>query len=83
MKEFDCHGKHMITVKIGNFVHVMDYSDQQLIYGRNYQNRWKKKVDFNKFDYVNGCRKERVSQKKDFIGNYKAKEERLWIICLK
>ncbi len=44
IKEFDCCGKHMITVKIGNAVHVMDYSEWQLIYGRNHQNKWKKKL---------------------------------------
>lgn len=61
IKEFDCHGKHMITVKIGNSAHVMDYAEWQLIYGRNHQNRWKNKVDFNRYEYVDGRRRERVS----------------------
>lgn len=61
IQEFDCYGKHMITVKLGSSVHVMDYSDWQLIYGRNHQNKWKNKVDFNRYDYSNGCRKERAS----------------------
>lgn len=57
IQEFDCCGKHMITIKIGNAAHVMDYSDWQLIYGRNHQDRWKTNVDFNKYDYGKGYRK--------------------------
>lgn len=49
IREFVCQGKHMITVRIGNAVHVMDYSDWQLIYECNYRNEWKGKTDWNRF----------------------------------
>ena len=61
IKEFDCHGKQIIPVKIGNAVHVMDFSDWQLIYRRNHQHKWNAKVDFNKYDYSKGHRKVKVS----------------------
>lgn len=49
VSEFDCHGKQMVTVRIGNAAHVMSVEEWHKVYGRNHQNRWKKKVDWNKF----------------------------------
>ena len=48
IKEFDCHGKQMITVRTGNAVHVMSQEEWHKIYGRNHQERWKTKVDWNR-----------------------------------
>jgi len=49
IREFICYGKRMVTVRIGKCVHVMDYNEWQLIYGRNHQNRWEIKVDWKSF----------------------------------
>lgn len=61
IEEFECRGKQMITVRIGNVAHVMSLAEWKLIYGRNHQNRWKNEVDWNKYDYSDGHRKEMVS----------------------
>lgn len=49
IKEFDCHGKPMVTVRIGNAAHVMSLEEWHKIYGRNHQDKWKTKVDWNSF----------------------------------
>ena len=49
IKEFECHGKPMVTVRIGNAVHVMSLDEWHKIYGRNHQDKWKTKVDWNRF----------------------------------
>lgn len=49
IKDFDCCGKHMIIVKIGNAAHVMDYSDWKLVYGRSHFNKWKKNGNRHRF----------------------------------
>ena len=49
IKEFDCYGKQMVTVKSGNAAHVMTLEDWHKIFGRNHQERWKTKVDWNRF----------------------------------
>lgn len=43
IREFNCYGKHMIIVRVGNVVHVMDYSDWQLMYEHNHKRKRKKK----------------------------------------
>lgn len=49
VKEFDCHSKQMVTVRIGNNAHVMSQEEWHKIYGRNHQNKWTTKVDWNRF----------------------------------
>lgn len=61
VEEFNCNGKHMITVKIGRNVHVMDYVEWRKIYGRNHQEKWTEKVDWNSFDSINGYKKLNIS----------------------
>ncbi|MCR2050932.1 hypothetical protein NSB25_27300 [Acetatifactor muris] len=45
IKEFECHGKQMVTVRIGNAAHVMTLEEWHKIYDRNHQEKWKAKVD--------------------------------------
>ena len=45
IKEFECHGKQMVTVRIGNAAHVMTLEDWHKVYGRNHQGKWKTKID--------------------------------------
>lgn len=49
IKEFECHGKQMVTVRIGNAAHVMSLEEWRKVYGRNHQDRWEKKVGWNRF----------------------------------
>lgn len=49
IKEFKCHGKQMVTVRIGNAAHVMSLEEWHKVYGRNHQEKWKTKVDWNRF----------------------------------
>ncbi len=49
ISEFCCHGKQMVTVRIGNAVHVMSLEEWHKVYGRNHQEKWKTKVDWNRF----------------------------------
>lgn len=49
IKEFECHGKQMVTVRIGNAAYVMTLEEWHKIYGRNHQEKWKTKVDWNRF----------------------------------
>lgn len=49
IKEFECHGKQMVTVRIGSNVHVMSIEEWHKVYGRNHQDKWKTKVDWNRF----------------------------------
>ena len=39
----------MVIVRIGNSAHAMSQEDWHKIYGRNHQERWKTKVDWNRF----------------------------------
>lgn len=42
ISEFECCGKPMVTVKIGNNVHVMTYEDWETLYRRMYhENKYK------------------------------------------
>lgn len=45
ISEFECHGKQMVTVRIGNAAHVMSMEEWRKVYGRNHQDKWKKEVD--------------------------------------
>ena len=49
IKEYECHGKQMVTVRIGNSAHVMSLEEWHKVYGRNHQEKWKAKVDWNRF----------------------------------
>ena len=49
ISEFECHGKQMVTVRIGNAAHVMSMEEWRKVYGRNHQDKWKKEVDWNRF----------------------------------
>ena len=49
IKEFKCHGKSMVTVRIGNAVHIMSLEEWHKVYGRNHQEKWKSQVDWNRF----------------------------------
>lgn len=48
IKEFECHGKPMVTVRIGSAAHVMSKEEWHKVYGRNHQDRWNTKVDWNR-----------------------------------
>ena len=43
IKEFDCYGKQMVTVRTGNAAHVMSQEEWHKVYGKNHQEKWKKK----------------------------------------
>ena len=49
ISEFYCNGKQMVIVRIGNSAHAMSQEDWHKIYVRNHQERWKTKVDWNRF----------------------------------
>lgn len=49
IKEFECHGKPMVIVRIGNAAHVMSQEEWRKVYGRNHQNKCVTKVDWNRF----------------------------------
>lgn len=49
IKEFECYGKSMVIVRIGNAVHVMSLEEWHKVYGRSYQEKWKTKVNWNRF----------------------------------
>lgn len=49
IKEFECHGKQMVTVRIGNAAHVMSLDEWHKVYGRNHQEKWNTNVDWNRF----------------------------------
>lgn len=61
IKEFECHGKQMVTVRIGNAAHVMDLEEWRRVYGRNHQNKCVTKVDWNRFSPLIGYNKKDVS----------------------
>ncbi len=49
IQEFNCCRKPMVTVRIGNVAHVMSQEEWHKIYGRNHQDKWATKVDWNSF----------------------------------
>lgn len=49
IKEFECCGKPMVTVRIGNAAHVMSQEELRKVYGRNHQDRWKTKANWIKY----------------------------------
>ena len=61
IKEFECHGKSMVTVRIGNAAHVMSLEEWHKVYGRNHQDKWKTKVDWNRFELKKQYKKKYVS----------------------
>ena len=54
IKEFECHGEQMVAVRIENNAHVMSLEEWHKIYGRNHQNKWATKVDWNSFTPEDG-----------------------------
>ena len=61
ISEFCCHGKQMVTVRIGNAAHVMRLEEWHKVYGRNHQEKWKTKVDWNRFVLKKQYKKKYVS----------------------
>lgn len=61
ISEFCCHGKQMVTVRIGNAAHVMSLEEWHKVYGRNHQEKWKTKVDWNRFMARKKYKKKNVS----------------------
>lgn len=61
IKEFECHGKQMVTVRVGNVAHVMNMEEWRKVYGRNHQEKWQTKVDWNRFSPRIGYNKKDVS----------------------
>lgn len=43
IKKFDCYGKSMVIVRIGNAAHAMSVEEWHKIYGMNHQDKWKTK----------------------------------------
>ena len=54
IKKFECYRKQMVAVRIENNDHVMSLEEWHKIYGRNHQDKWKTKVDWNSFTPENG-----------------------------
>lgn len=61
ISEFCCCGNQMVSVRIGSAAHVMSQEEWRKVYGRNHQDRWKKKVDWNRFRAQIGYNKKNVS----------------------
>ena len=57
IKEFECHGEQMVAVRIENNAHVMSLEEWHKIYGRNHQDKWATKVDWNSFTPEDGYKK--------------------------
>ena len=49
IKEFECHGKQMVTIRNGNAAHVLSLEEWHKIYGRNHQDKWKTKINWNRY----------------------------------
>lgn len=49
IKEFECHGEQMVAVRIENNAHVMSLEEWHKIYGRNHQDKWTTRIDWNRF----------------------------------
>lgn len=49
IKEFECHGEQMVAVRIKNNAHVMSLEEWHKIYGRNHQDKWTTRIDWNRF----------------------------------
>ena len=54
INKFECHGEQMVTVRTGNATHVMTLEEWYKIYNRNHQEKWKTKVDWNRFTLERG-----------------------------
>lgn len=48
IKKFDCHGNHMVTVRIGNTAHVMSQEEWKWFLGRLRFEQWKNGVRVRK-----------------------------------
>lgn len=49
IEEFECHGKQMVTVRIGNAAHVMSQEEWSKIFRRNHPEKRKTKIEWNRF----------------------------------
>ena len=49
IKEFDCQERQMVIIRNKNTAHVMSLEEWHKVYGRNHQEKWKTKVDWNRF----------------------------------
>ena len=61
ISEFCCDGKPMVTVRTGSAAHVMSQEEWHKVYGRNHQEKWKTKVDWNRFVLKKQYKKKYVS----------------------
>ena len=61
ISEFCCCGKSMVTVMIGNAAHVMSQEEWNKVYKKNYQSRWKTKVDRIGISFNKGCKQSQAS----------------------
>lgn len=52
--EFECGGKHMVTIRMSRVAHVFTLEEWHKVYGRNHQEKWKTKVDWKSFTPENG-----------------------------
>ena len=49
VSELSYCGNLMVTVRIGDAAYVMSQEEWNKVYSRNHQDRWKIKVDWNRF----------------------------------
>lgn len=61
ISEFCCDGKPMVTVRTGSVAHVMSQEEWHKVYGRNHQEKWKTKIDRNRFTQEDEYKLENIS----------------------
>ena len=61
ISEFCCDGKPMVTVRTGSAAHVMSQEEWHKVYGRNHQEKWKTKIDRNRFTQEDEYKQENIS----------------------
>lgn len=61
ISEFCCDGKPMVTVRTGSAAHVMSQEEWHKVYGRNHQEKWKTKIDRNRFPQEDEYKLENIS----------------------
>lgn len=61
ISEFCCDGKPMVTVRTGSAAHVMSQEEWHKVYGRNHQEKWKTKIDRNRFTQEDEYKLENIS----------------------
>lgn len=61
ISEFCCDGKPIVTVRTGSAAHVMSQEEWHKVYGRNHQEKWKTKIDRNRFTQEDEYKLENIS----------------------